>query len=90
MNVQSPEVLDQLQKRLRRIEGQVRGVQRMLDEDRDCRDIVQQLGAIRSAVQQAGLEVMRAYANQCLSDPNSTTTNEELLDYLLDSLGRWA
>ena len=79
-----------MHKRLRRIEGQVRGVQRMLDEERDCRDIVQQLAAIRSAVHQVGLEVMRIYASQCLNDPDSTTSDEELLDYLVGALSRWS
>src|SRR5690606_41708797 len=70
MKVESPEARDRIRNRLRRIEGQVRGVQRMLDDGRDCQEIVQQLAAIRAAVQQAGLDVMRVYAAQCLSDPN--------------------
>lgn len=90
MNVRSPEARDRITNRLRRIEGQVRGVQRMLDEERDCREIVQQLAAIRSAVHQAGLEVMHVYANQCLSDPEGSVNTEALLDYLVDTLGKWA
>jgi DNA-binding FrmR family transcriptional regulator len=89
MHVQPGETREQIHKRLRRIEGQARGVQRMLDEERDCRDIVQQLAAIRSAVHQVGLEVMRIYASQCLNDPDSTTSDEELLDYLVGALSRW-
>ena len=52
--------------RLRRIEGQVRGVQRMVDEERDCPDILQQMAAIRSAMHQASLVLARAYAARCL------------------------
>jgi DNA-binding FrmR family transcriptional regulator len=48
MKVEGAATKEELQKRLKRIEGQVRGVQRMLDEDRDCHEIVQQLAAIRS------------------------------------------
>ena len=88
MKVESAEASERLQRRLRRIEGQVRGVQRMLDEDRDCREIVQQLAAVRAAVQQAGLEVMRVYAAQCLADPASD--RDDMLDYLLTTMGRWA
>ncbi len=88
MKVESAEAREVLGRRLRRIEGQVRGVQRMLDEERDCREIVQQLAAVRAAVQQAGLEVMRVYAHQCMTDP--ATDQDEMLDYLLGALGRWA
>ena len=87
--IKSPEVQEQIHKRLRRIEGQVRGVQRMLDEDRDCREIVQQLAAVRSAVQQVGLEVMRTYASQCLSESESDVATSDTLDYLFTTLGKW-
>ena len=49
METRSPELKTELSHRLRRIEGQVRGVQRMVDEDRDCPEILQQMTAIRSA-----------------------------------------
>ncbi len=88
MYVQSQEKRDRLNGRLRRIEGQVRGIQRMLDDERDCREIIQQLAAIRSAVQQVNLEVLRVYANQCLNESNSTTNNEEMLRYLISTLGK--
>lgn len=87
MKVESSEAQEQIRRRLRRIEGQVRGVQKMLDDERDCKEIVQQLAAIRSAVQQAGLEVMRSYATQCLNDPD--TSNEEMVEYLTKTLARW-
>ncbi|HEC22837.1 MAG TPA: transcriptional regulator [Chloroflexi bacterium] len=90
MKLKSPEDRSRINKRLRRIEGQVRGVQRMIDEGRDCRDIIQQLAAVRSAVQQAGLEVMRIYAHQCISDSESAMTPEEVVDYLVGVLGKWS
>ncbi|NLH08112.1 MAG: metal-sensitive transcriptional regulator [Chloroflexi bacterium] len=88
MKVESPEARDRIRNRLRRIEGQVRGVQRMLDDGRDCQEIVQQLAAIRAAVQQAGLDVMRVYAAQCLSDP--TADVEAMVEYLTGTLAKWA
>lgn len=87
--ITSPEIREQVHKRLRRIEGQVRGVQRMLDDERDCREIVQQLAAIRSAVQQVGLEVMRTYASQCLNEDEDQLAQNEMLDYLFNTLGKW-
>ena len=89
MEIQSVEVRERLINRLRRIEGQVRGIQNMIGQERDCTDIIQQLSAVRSAVEQAGLEVMRVYASQCLADPNSELSDTELLDYLVGALGKW-
>ena len=55
MKLQDPNAKQGLIRRLRRIEGQLRGVQTMVDEERDCQEILQQLSAIRSAVQGASL-----------------------------------
>ena len=90
MYVQSDEDRERILKRLSRIEGQVRGVKGMLEDDRDCREVVQQLAAVRAAVHRTGLEVMRVYAAQCLSDPEGDTSDEDLLDYLVGTLGKWA
>jgi DNA-binding FrmR family transcriptional regulator len=68
--VELPEdVVDDLQKRLRRAEGQVRGVQQMLAEGRDCRDIVTQISAATKALQQTGFVLVAAGLTWCLSDP---------------------
>ena len=90
MNVTADADRDRLQQRLVRIEGQVRGVQRMLDEGRDCREVIQQLAAVRAAVHQVGVEVMRTYAVQCLDAPESETGRREALDYVIGTLGRWS
>lgn len=55
-----------LQQRLRRIEGQVRGVQKMIEEDRDCREIAQQLQAIRSAVKSTNQDLIHTYLKECV------------------------
>lgn len=75
-----------VQKRLRRIEGQVRGVSKMVDEGRECREVLQQLAAIRSAVQQASVSVARSYACECLADP--TKRQDALVDELLNMFGK--
>ncbi|MCC7353704.1 MAG: metal-sensitive transcriptional regulator [Anaerolineae bacterium] len=81
----SPEAQSDLQKRLARIAGQVRGVQKMLDEGRDCQAVLQQLAAIRAAVQQASLILVRSYAAECLARPD-TESPEELADSLIGAL----
>jgi DNA-binding FrmR family transcriptional regulator len=79
-----------MQKRLKRIEGQLRGVQKMLDEDRDCREVVQQLAAIRSAMQGATLVFMRDYASDCILniENDDKETREMLVDDLLGLIGK--
>lgn len=58
----------QLQNRLRRIEGQVRGIQKMIEEDRYCVDILIQLTAINSALKQVGMTLLESHTNQCVSN----------------------
>jgi len=62
----SQDVKDEMIARLRRIEGQVRGLQRMLDENRDCTEIAQQIGAVRSALERAYMQLVTAGLEQCL------------------------
>ena len=52
------EVLDDVRKRLRRVAGQVQGVDRMLDEGRECRDVLTQLTAASKALEQAGFRLV--------------------------------
>lgn len=85
MELQSLEVKTDLTVRLRRIEGQVRGVQKMLDDERDCSDILQQLAAIRSAVHQASLVLARSYAARCLLEPTRGDM-DAMLDQLMSTL----
>lgn len=81
MELRSPEVKADLTARLHRIEGQVRGVEKMVQEERDCAAILQQMSAIRSAVHTASLVLARAYAERCMTEPAQGD-----LDAMLDQL----
>ncbi len=72
MKIQNSETKETLIQRLRRIEGQIRGVQAMLNEERDCREIMQQLGAIHSAVQSTSRVFLQDYATACLTEMDET------------------
>ena len=63
------DVSDEVTNRLRRAEGQVRGVQRLLDEGADCRAVVAQLAAAQAALHRAGLRLMSAGMRHCLTQP---------------------
>lgn len=69
MELQSPEVKADLIARLHRIEGQVRGVEKMVQDERECGAILQQMAAIRSAMHHASLVLARAYAERCMLEP---------------------
>lgn len=57
---------DAVQKRLRRIEGQVRGVERMVEEERYCIDVVTQVTAIQAALDKVALELLTDHAAHCV------------------------
>lgn len=66
------EVIADLQRRLRRIEGQVRGIQGMLAERRECRDVVTQVAAASRALEQVGFRMLAAGLTSCLEDPEAS------------------
>jgi CsoR family transcriptional regulator, copper-sensing transcriptional repressor len=57
---------DQLQTRLRRIEGQVRGIERMVQEDRYCIDVLTQISAIQAALDKVALGLLDGHAHTCV------------------------
>ncbi|MBX6353907.1 MAG: metal-sensitive transcriptional regulator [Thermoflavifilum sp.] len=59
---------EDLLRRLRRIEGQVRGIQRMIDEDRYCVDILVQISAVKNALQQVGLSILESHTRGCVAE----------------------
>lgn len=89
MRVTDEEVKTALRARLRRIEGQVGGIQRMIEDERDCHEILQQMSAVRAAMYNASVELVRAYAHQCIRDPNASDIEpEEMIENLISALGR--
>ncbi len=66
-----------IQKRLSRIEGQVRGIKRMLDEERYCIDILQQMQAIKSALQKAEDAILKDHAAHCVMSAISSGNKKD-------------
>ena len=62
-----PAIKDSNLKRLRRIEGQVRGLQKMIEEDRYCADILTQISSVQEALRSVGRELMRNHLRHCAS-----------------------
>jgi DNA-binding FrmR family transcriptional regulator len=84
-----PEIKSRNLKRLRRIEGQVRGLQRMVEEDRYCIDIITQISSVQEALRGVGRELMRNHLRHCATEAirkGSPKEAEMVYDELLEIL----
>lgn len=86
MTYRDDEEREKLMKRLKRIEGQVRGVQKMIEDDRYCIDILIQISAIESALKQVGFSVTERHMNHCVSDAIKKGEGEESITELMKVL----
>jgi DNA-binding FrmR family transcriptional regulator len=78
---------DQLQTRLRRVEGQVRGIQAMVEDDRYCIDILTQIGAIQAALDKVALGLLDDHVHHCIASAKGAKRSE-MTDELMNSVGR--
>ena len=78
----------QLQTRLRRIEGQVRGVARMIDEDKYCVDVVTQVAAIQAALDKVSLGLLDGHIRGCVRDEIRSGGGDAKMDELLQVMDR--
>lgn len=92
MKLENSELKSKLIQRLKRVEGQVRGVQAMLESGRDCREIIQQLSAVQSAVHSTSRILLEESALECLlpesSQPLDRKTQEQSLRELIALLDK--
>ena len=79
---------DAMKKRLHRIEGQVRGIERMVDDDRYCIDVVTQISAIQAALDKVALGLLDDHARHCVVEGGAEGTPAELTDELMGAVGR--
>jgi DNA-binding FrmR family transcriptional regulator len=78
---------DQLLKRMRRIEGQVRGVEGMIEDDRYCIDVLTQIGAIQAALDKVALGLLDEHARHCVVEASGDAQGE-MTDELMAAVGR--
>ena len=80
---------DQLLKRLNRVEGQVRGIGRMVEEDRYCIDVLTQISAIQAALDKVAIGLLDGHARHCLVGGHGGPADpEERVDELMGAVGR--
>jgi DNA-binding FrmR family transcriptional regulator len=87
-----PEIKKAALHRLRRIEGQVRGLQNMVEQERYCADILVQLSAVGEALRNVGREILRNHLRHCATNAiaQSPRRAEEMYDELVELFSRYA
>ena len=75
--------------RLRRIEGQIRGISRMVEERRYCIDIIQQLTAARKALDHVSLKIMNNHINTCVSESIRRRDGKDKINELMQTINRF-
>ena len=80
---------DGIHARLLRLEGQVRGIQRMVDEDRYCIDILTQVNAVKAAIDKVALTLLEDHVQHCVADAVKAGEGEEKLHELTTAVGRF-
>jgi CsoR family transcriptional regulator, copper-sensing transcriptional repressor len=79
---------DQIQGRLRRIEGQVRGLQKMVDEDRYCIDVLTQVSAVKAALDAVALLLLEDHTAHCVAEAIRAGDGSERIRELNEAVGR--
>ena len=76
-----------LQNRLRRVEGQVRGIQRMIDEDTYCIDVLTQVSAVKSALDRVAMLLLEDHLRHCVMGAVGSGSEHELSDKIAEAAG---
>lgn len=79
-----------LEDRLKRIEGQVRGLQRMVDEDKYCIDILTQLSSVQAALKAVGMGLLDDHVRHCVRDSIEQGSGDQKIEELMAAVGRLA
>jgi DNA-binding FrmR family transcriptional regulator len=79
---------DELLARLRRIEGQIRGIEAMVDEDRYCIDVLTQISAARAALDKVALGLLDDHAHHCVTGAADPVAREQRTAEMMDAVAR--
>ena len=79
---------DQLQQRLRRVEGQVRGIEGMVADERYCIDVLTQIGAVQAALDKVALGLLDQHAHHCVMGASDGPAKQDKTDELMAAVGR--
>ncbi len=77
-------------RRLKKIEGQIRGIQKMVEEDKPCEDILVQIGAAKSALHKCGQIILEGHLHHCVLDAVRAGDEEQVLKKLTTALEQFS
>ncbi len=82
--------VESIQKRLKKIEGQVRGIQKMVASDKPCEDVLIQIGAIKSALHKTGQIILEGHMHHCVLDGIKHGEEDETIEKLISALNQFS
>lgn len=82
--------VDAVVRRLKRIEGQIKGIIRMVEEDKPCEDIIIQIGAAKAALHKTGQQILEGHMHHCVADGIKNGNEEEVLNKLTRALEQFS
>ncbi len=82
--------VESIQKRLRKIEGQVRGISKMVEDDKPCEQILIQIGAVKSALHKTGQIILEGHMHHCVLDVIKRGEEERAIKDLLSALNQFS
>jgi len=83
------EAKDDLGRRLKKIEGQVKGIQRMIENDKYCVDVLVQVAAVRAAMTRVGTIILENHARGCVKKAMEDDQADEMIKELVDIVGKF-
>ena len=86
MSEKNFESKEDMLKRLRRIEGQFRGIQKMIEEEQYCADILTQVSAVRAAINKVGSNILEKHSMTCIQNAGSSEDKEKALSELAKTM----
>ncbi len=82
--------VDDINTRLKKIEGQVRGIQKMVNDDKPCESILIQIGAVKSALHKTGQIILEGHMSHCILDGIKEGREEETIKNLMSALHQFS
>ncbi len=82
--------VDKVLMRLRKIEGQIRGIAKMIDDDKPCEDILIQIGAAKAGLHKTGQIILEGHMHHCVLDGIKRGDEEETIDKLISAVNQFS
>ncbi len=81
---------EQVKKRLKKIEGQVRGISNMVEQDKPCEEILIQIGAAKAALHKTGQLILEGHMHHCVLDGIKSGQEEQTIERLISALNQFS